>query len=236
MLSRSHHSHPRPRRLRRVALTTLILVLAVCVGNVVHMSRDCCRGRQCVQWSVSPSLTSTPLCSPTSEPFVDAKWSLEMPPFVSPVPCSVKKKIRDPVKKKVIVPPLRKPGGQHYVDAMKFNPTYLSEHMALSIPISKCSTQHTVCSPISPYSMEMPSYDHNDDCMDCVTEADGKLQEAEKEDTLILENEDVLNTTVSSACNYVKPKKKRGERLTKEAVSGSSAVLFALKHKVQSLQ
>ena len=127
----------------------------------MHMSRDCCRGRQCGQWSVSPSLnvTSTPLCSPTSEALVDAKWSLEM-----------------------------------------------------------------------------PSYDHNDECMDCVTETHGKLQEAEKEDTLILENEDVLNTTVSSACNYVKPKKKRGERLTKDAISGSSAVLSALKHKVQSLQ
>ena len=215
------------------------------VGNVVHMSRDCCRGRQCGQWSVSPSLnlTCTPLCSPTSEPFVDAKWSLEMPSYSalydSPVPCSVVPLELDPVKKKivkVIVPPMRKSDGQHYVDPMKFNPTYHSEHMALSIPIAKCSTQHTVCSPISPYSMEMPSYDHNDDCMDCVTEADGKLQEAEKEDTLILENEDVLNTTVSSACNYVKPKKKRGERLTKDAVSGSSAVIFALKHKVQSLQ
>ena len=167
-----------------------------------------------------------------------------MPSFDSPVPCSVVPLLRkpdgllrDPVKKKivkVIVPPMRKSDGQHYVDAMKFNPTYLSEHMALSIPIAKCSAP--VCSPISPYSMEMHSYDHNDDCMDCVTEADGKLQEAEKEDTLILENEDVLNTTVSSACNYVKPKKKRGERLTKDAVSGSSAVLFALKHKVQSLQ
>ena len=215
------------------------------VGNVVHMSRDCCRGRQCGQWSVSPSLnlTCTPLCSPTSEPFVDAKWSLEMPSYSalydSPVPCSVVPLELDPVKKKivkVIVPPMRKSDGQHYVDPMKFNPTYHSEHMALSIPIAKCSTQHTVCSPISPYSMEMPSYDHNDDCMDCVTEADGKLQEAEKEDTVILENEDVLNTTVSSACNYVKPKKKRGERLTKDAVSGSSAVIFALKHKVESLQ
>ena len=160
----------------------------------------------------------------------------------SPVPCSVVPLERDPEKKKivkVIVPPMRKSDGQHYVDPMKFNPTYHSEHMALSIPIAKCSTQHTVCSPISPYSMEMPSlpsYDHNDYCMDCVTEADGKLQEAEKEDTLILENEDVLNTTVSSACNYVKPKKKRGERLTKDAVSGSSAVIFALKHKVESLQ
>ena len=214
------------------------------------MSRDCCRGRQCGQWSVSPSLnlTSTPLCSPTSEALVDAKWSLEMPAFDSPVPCSVVpllrkpvRLLRDPVKKKivkVIVPPMRKSDGQHYVDPIKFNPTYLSEHMALSIPIAKCSAQHTlsVCSPISPYSMEMPSYDHNDECMDCVTETHGKLQEAEKEDTLILENEDVLNTTVSSACNYVKPKKKRGERLTKNAVSGSSAVLFALKHKVQSLQ
>ena len=167
-----------------------------------------------------------------------------MPSFDSPVPCSVVpllrkpvRLLRDPVKKKivkVIVPPMRKSDGQHYVDPMKFNPTYLSEHMALSIPIAKCSAP--VCSPISPYSMEMHSYDHNDDCMDCVTEADGKLQEAEKEDTLILENEDVLNTTVSSACNYVKPKKKRGERLTKDAVSGSSAVIFALKHKVQSLQ
>ena len=217
------------------------------------MSRDCCRGRQCVQWSVSPSLTSTPLCSPTSEPFVDAKWSLEMPSFDSPMVSSPVRLLRNPVmsakilrpvrllrnpvisaKTKKVVPPLRKSGGQHYVDPSKFNPTYLSERMALSIPIAKCSA--AVCSPISPYSMEMHSYDHNDDCMDCVTEADGKLQEAEKEDTLILENEDVLNTTVSSACNYVKPKKKRGERLTKEAVSGSSAVLFALKHKVQSLQ
>ena len=215
------------------------------VGNVVHMSRDCCRGRQCGQWSVSPSLnlTCTPLCSPTSEPFVDAKWSLEMPSYSalydSPVPCSVVPLELDPVKKKivkVIVPPMRKSDGQHYVDPMKFNPTYHSEHMALSIPIAKCSTQHTVCSPISPYSMEMPSYDHNDDCMDCVTEADGKLQEAEKEDTLILENEDVLNTTVSSACNYVKQKKNRGERKTKDGVCGSDAIIFALKNKVRSLQ
>ena len=162
------------------------------------MSRDCCRGRQCGQWSVSPSLnlTCTPLCSPTSEPFVDAKWSLEMPSYSalydSPVPCSVvpleldpvKKKIvkvivppmrkcdspvpcsvvpleRDPVKKKivkVIVPPMRKSDGQHYVDPMKFNRAYLSEHMALSIPIAKFTAQHKVCSPISPYSMEMPSY------------------------------------------------------------------------------
>jgi len=211
------------------------------------------------------NVKSTLLCSPlaTSQPITP--WSAEIQSFDSPVisPVISTKKIvppvrlvgdtvtsakkilgpvlllRDPVKKKivkVIVPPMRKSDGQHYVDPTKFNPTYLSEHMALSIPIAKCSAQHTVCSPISPYSMEMPSYDHNDDCMDCATEADGKLQEAEKEDTLILENEDVLNTTVSSACNYVNPKKKRGERLTKDAVSGSSAVIFALKHKVQSLQ
>ena len=214
----------------------------------MHMSRDCCRGRQCGQWSVSPSinLTSTPLCSPTSEALVDAKWSLEMPAFDSPVPCSVVpllrkpvRLLRDPVKKKivkVIVPPMRKSDGQHYVDPMKFNRAYLSEHMALSIPIAKFTAQHKVCSPISPYSMEMPSYDHNDECMDCVTAADGKLQEAEKEDTLMLENEDVLNTTVSSACNYVKQKKNRGERKTKDGVCGSDAIIFALKNKVRSLQ
>ena len=214
----------------------------------MHMSRDCCRGRQCGQWSVSPSinLTSTPLCSPTSEALVDAKWSLEMPAFDSPVPCSVVpllrkpvRLLRDPVKKKivkVIVPPMRKSDGQHYVDPMKFNRAYLSEHMALSIPIAKFTAQHKVCSPISPYSMEMPSYDHNDDCMDCVPEADGKLQESEKEDTLIFENEDVLNTTVSSACNYVKQKKNRGERKTKDGVCGSDAIIFALKNKVRSLQ
>ena len=214
----------------------------------MHMSRDCCRGRQCGQWSVSPSLnlTSTPLCSPTSEALADAKWSLEMPSFDSPVPCSVVpllrkpvRLLRDPVKKKivkVIVPPMRKSDGQHYVDPMKFNRAYLSEHMALSIPIAKFTAQHKVCSPISPYSMEMPSYDHNDDCMDCVPEADGKLQESEKEDTLIFENEDVLNTTVSSACNYVKQKKNRGERKTKDGVCGSDAIIFALKNKVRSLQ
>jgi hypothetical protein len=50
------------------------------------------------------------------------------------------------------------------------------------------------------------------------------------------ENSDVLNTTDSSACNYVKQKKKRGERKTKDAVCGSDAVIFALKHKVRSLQ
>ena len=159
--------------------------------------------------------------------------------YDSPVPCSVVPLELDPVKKKivkVIVPPMRKSDGQHYVDAMKFNPTYLSEHMALSIPIAKFTAQHKVCSPISPYSMEMPSYDHNDDCMDCVPEADGKLQESEKEDTLIFENEDVLNTTVSSACNYVKQKKNRGERKTKDGVCGSDAIIFALKNKVRSLQ
>ena len=62
------------------------------------------------------------------------------------------------------------------------------------------------------------------------------IDKCRTKDSPTFENSDVLNTTVSSACNYVKPKKKRGERLTKNAVSGSSAVLFALKHKVQSLQ
>ena len=156
-------------------------------------SRDCCRGRQCVQWSVSPrsnltstplcsptsepfveanwspkmpsfdsprsNLTSTPLCSPTSEPFVEANWSLKMPSFDSPMVSSPVRLLRNPVmsakilrpvrllrdpvisaKTKKVVPPLRKSGGQHYVDPSKFNPTYLSEHMALSIPIAKCST------------------------------------------------------------------------------------------------
>ena len=104
--------------------------------------------------------------------------------------------LRDPVisaKTKKVVPPLRKSGGQRYVDPSKFNPTYLSEHMALSIPIAKCSAPHVssdmtvtpVCSPISyenaPYSMEMPSHYDNSDRMDCVTEDDGKLQEANVE-------------------------------------------------------
>ena len=226
-------------------------------------SRECCVGRQCGQWSVGPrgNVKSTLFCCPTSQPITP--WSAEIPSFDSPVISPGTKKIvppvrlvgdtvtsvkkilgpvrllRDPVKKKivkVIVPPMRKSDGQHYVDPMKFNRAYLSEHMALSIPIAKFTAQHKVCSPISPYSMEMPSYDHNDDCMDCVPEADGKLQESEKEDTLIFENEDVLNTTVSSACNYVKQKKNRGERKTKDGVCGSDAIIFALKNKVRSLQ
>jgi uncharacterized cysteine cluster protein YcgN (CxxCxxCC family) len=47
---------------------------------------------------------------------------------------------------------------------------------------------------------------------------------------------DVLNTTLSSACNYVKPKKNRGERKTKDEISGSDAIIIALKHKVRSMQ
>ena len=79
------------------------------------------------------------------------------------------------------------------IQASLINPTYLSEHMSLSIPIAKCSAPHVssdmtvtpVCSPISyenaPYSMEMPSHYDNSDRMDCVTEDDGKLQEANVE-------------------------------------------------------
>jgi len=212
-------------------------------------SRECCGG-QWAQRSVStrfqsPTLCSptspvsapwsrelasfdvtddtTPLCSPTSP--VSAPWSRNLPSFDdTPVPSDKKRGtpvrlLHDAVsakkKKKINVPPMRVSGDRHYVDASKFNPTYVSEHMALSIPIAKCSTKHVSSeTPISeaPYSMQ-----------------------AEK-DIPTFENSDVLNTTDSSACNYVKQKKKRGERKTKDAVCGSDAVIFALKHKVRSLQ
>ena len=56
-------------------------------------------------------------------------------------------------------------------------------------------------------------------------------------DSLTLDNEDALNTTVSSSVGtYVKPKKNRGKRKTKDDISGSDAILIALKHKVRSLQ
>ena len=99
----------------------------------------------------------------------------------------------------------------------------------------------------------MPDHD-----MDCVSDDDGKLQEAKVEslrsvvvpaidnspsyaalmqtekDSLTFDNEDALNTTVSSVGNYVKPKKNRGKRKTKDDISGSGAILIALKDKVRS--
>jgi hypothetical protein len=171
--------------------------------------------------------------------------------------------LRDPVisaKKTKIVPPVRLSGGRNYVDASKFNRNYLQQN-AHSMTIPKCGSPHLSsdalwvidrrqdrsvtpsCSPMcdedAKWSAKMPDYDN----MDCVSDDDGKLQEAKVESLRsvvvphidnIVENEDALNTTVSSACNYVKPKKKRGERITKDAVCGSEAVIFALKNKVRS--
>ena len=271
----------------------------------MHPSRDCCRGGQCGQWSPRSNLTSTPLCSPTSEPTVEGKWSLEMPSFDTSVLSSPVRLLRKPVRLlrnpvispvisaktmkvvKKIVPPMRKSGGQHYVDASKFNRSY-GEHMALSIPIPKCRTPHESsdvrassdalcdidrrqdrsvtpscsrmsdsCGEDAKWSLKMPDFDDCDD--------DDKLQEAKVEslrsvlvpaidnspsyaaqkyaarmqaekDSLTFDNSDVLNTTCSSACNYVKPKKNRGKRKTEDDIAGADAILLALKHKVRSLQ
>ena len=57
-----------------------------------------------------------------------------------------------------------------------------------------------------------------------------------EKDSLTFDNEDALNTTVSSVGNYVKPKKNRGKRKTKDDISGSDAILIALKDKVRSMQ
>jgi len=64
----------------------------------MHPSRDCCRGGQCGQWSPRSNLTSTPLCSPTSEPTVEGKWSLEMPSFDTSVLSSPVRLLRKPVR------------------------------------------------------------------------------------------------------------------------------------------
>ena len=101
--------------------------------------------------------------------------------------------------------------------------------------------------------------------MGCVSDDDDKLREAKVEslrsvvvpainnspsyaarnysarmqtekDSLTFDNEDALNTTVSSVGNYVKPKKNRGKRKRKDDISGSDAILIALKDKVRSMQ
>jgi hypothetical protein len=167
--------------------------------------------------------------------------------------------------KKKIVPPVRLSGGRNYVDASKFNRNYLQQN-AISIPIAKCGSPHVSCDalcvidrrqdksvtpsccpmseptiPTTSWSPEIPSFGSpvmsvkkiakdsltldNEDAlnMDCVSDDDGKLQDA-------------LNTTVSSVGNYVKPKKNRGKRKTKNDISGSDAILIALKDKVRSMQ
>jgi hypothetical protein len=141
--------------------------------------------------------------------------------------------MRDPVIKKKIVPPVRLSGGRNYVDASKFNRNYLQQN-AISIPITKCGSPHLSCdalcvidrrqdrsvtpscSPMSDedakWSAKMPDHD-----MDCVSDDDGKLQEAKVE-----------------SLRSVKPKKNRGKRKTKDDISGSGAILIALKDKVRS--
>ena len=64
------------------------------------------------------------------------------------------------------------------------------------------------------WSAKMPDHD-----MDCVSDDDGKLQEAKVE-----------------SLRSVKPKKNRGKRKTKDDISGSDAILIALKDKVRSMQ
>jgi len=140
--------------------------------------------------------------------------------------------MRDPVIKKKIVPPVRLSGGRNYVDASKFNRNYLQQN-AISIPITKCGSPHLSCdalcvidrrqdrsvtpscSPMSDedakWSAKMPEHD-----MDCVSDDDGKLQEAKVE-----------------SLRSVKPKKNRGKRKTKDDISGSDAILIALKDKVR---
>ena len=184
-------------------------------------------------------------------------------------------KIEKKIEKK-IVPPVRLSGGINYVDASKFNRNYLQQN-AISIPITKCGSPHLSCDALcvidrrqdrsvtpscypmsdedAKWSAKMPDHD-----MDCVSDDDGKLQEAKVEslrsvvvpaidnspsyaalmqtekDSLTFDNEDALNTTVSSVGNYVKPKKNRGKRKRKDDISGSDAILIALKDKVRSMQ
>ena len=216
--------------------------------------RGCCRIRECGK--VKSTLLCSPstvLCSTTSEP-ITPSWSPEIPSFASPVVSGKNmgrpvRSLRDPVfSAKKIVAPVRLSGGRNYVDASKFNRNYLPQ--AISIPIAKCRSPHVSscalgvidrrqdksvtpsCCPMSEptipttsWSPEIPSFG-------------SPLMSVKKiaKDSLTFDNEDALNTTVSSVGNYVKPKKNRGKRKTKDAVCGSDAVIFALKHKVRSLQ